>query len=152
MTIITMMTTWCVRACGLNSLVVYFNVKTHDIWEGNVTIRRALNWEHPFPRVLGYKRRSDLKEVDIKEFRATCTWDILRTWQGTILGHFGMGSQKSCNKWWCVHLLNVMHSTHQWFLFQVLKRGALATTIGSDATTYGWLYQYHSDSYTFIQK
>ena len=105
-----------------------------------------------YPRVLGYKRRSDLKEVDIKEFRATCTWDILRTWQGTILGHFGMGSQKSCNKWWCVHLLNVMHSTHQWFLFQVLKRGALATTIGSDATTYGWLYQYHSDSYTFIQK
>ena len=26
------------QACGLNSLVVYFNVKTCDLHEGNVTI------------------------------------------------------------------------------------------------------------------
>ena len=37
MTIITMMTTWCVRVCGLNSLVVYFNVRTRDFGEGKVT-------------------------------------------------------------------------------------------------------------------
>ena len=32
MTIMTMMKT-CMRACGLNSLANYFDVKTHDIWE-----------------------------------------------------------------------------------------------------------------------
>ena len=30
----TMMTTCCVLVCGLNSLVDYSNVKTHDIWMG----------------------------------------------------------------------------------------------------------------------
>ena len=51
-----------VRACPLNSLVVYFNVKSHHIWEGNVTIRGdILNKQHPFPRVSGYMRRSDIK-------------------------------------------------------------------------------------------
>jgi hypothetical protein len=29
----------CVRACGLNALVVYFDVKTCDLWEGCVTTR-----------------------------------------------------------------------------------------------------------------
>ena len=24
-----------------------------------------VNWEHPFPRVSGYKRRGDIKKVDI---------------------------------------------------------------------------------------
>jgi hypothetical protein len=62
MTIITMMTTWCVQVCGLNSSVVYLNVTTHDIWEGFVTIRNdILNQEHPFPRLSGYKRRNDIK-------------------------------------------------------------------------------------------
>ena len=28
-----------------------------------------LNWEHPFPRVSRYKTRSDIKEVDITEFK-----------------------------------------------------------------------------------
>ena len=28
-----------------------------------------LSWEHPFPKVSGYKRRNDIKEVDITEFR-----------------------------------------------------------------------------------
>ena len=36
---ITIMTMWCVQACGLNSLVVYFNVKTHNIYEASVTTR-----------------------------------------------------------------------------------------------------------------
>ena len=26
-------------------------------------------WEHPFPRALGYKRRSDIKEIDNTKFR-----------------------------------------------------------------------------------
>jgi hypothetical protein len=38
MMVITMMTAWCAQACGLNSSVVYLNVKTHDVWEGSVTI------------------------------------------------------------------------------------------------------------------
>ena len=29
-----------------------------------------LNLEHPFPRVSRYKRKSDIKEVDIMEFKA----------------------------------------------------------------------------------
>ena len=53
----------------MNSLVVCFNIKIHDIWEGNVTLRSEINQEHPFPRVWGYKRRSDIKEVDIIKFR-----------------------------------------------------------------------------------
>ena len=32
------LTTWCMQACGLNPLMVYFDVKTHDIWEENLTI------------------------------------------------------------------------------------------------------------------
>ena len=32
----------CVRACGLNSLVVYFNVKTHDVWEGDMPTRSEI--------------------------------------------------------------------------------------------------------------
>ena len=34
-----------VRACNLKSLV-YFNVKTHNIWEGNVTIRNEISIEN----------------------------------------------------------------------------------------------------------
>jgi hypothetical protein len=30
------------ETCGLNSFVVYFNGKTHDTWEGKVTIRVRL--------------------------------------------------------------------------------------------------------------
>ena len=66
------MTTWCMQACGLNALVVYFNVKTHDIRQTNVATRRGdLNWAHPSPRVLGYKRASDIniKEGDITKVR-----------------------------------------------------------------------------------
>ena len=33
------MTTCYVEVCDLNSLVVYFNVKIHDVWERNVTIK-----------------------------------------------------------------------------------------------------------------
>jgi hypothetical protein len=46
----------------MNSLVDYFNVKTHDIREGNIT---TWNLEHPFPRVSGYKRGSDITEVRV---------------------------------------------------------------------------------------
>jgi hypothetical protein len=31
-----------VRVCGLKSLVDYFNVKTCDVWEVNVTTRREI--------------------------------------------------------------------------------------------------------------
>ena len=55
-----MMAAWCVRACGLNPLVVYFNVNTHDIWEESMITRCDIS---------RYKRRGDIKEVDITEFR-----------------------------------------------------------------------------------
>ena len=35
-----------------------------------------LNWEHPFPKVSRYKRRSDIKEVDITEFGVHHKLDI----------------------------------------------------------------------------
>ena len=60
------MTTWCVWACGLNSLVYYSNVRSHYIQEGNVTTNKGdLNQEHPFARFSGFKRGSDITEGDI---------------------------------------------------------------------------------------
>ena len=35
-----------VQACGLDSLVDYYYVKTYDIWEGNVTTRRGILIKH----------------------------------------------------------------------------------------------------------
>jgi len=46
MTTMTTMTTRCVQPCGMNSMVKYFNVKTYDIWEGNVTTKRKIWIEH----------------------------------------------------------------------------------------------------------
>ena len=42
MTTITMMITWCMWAYSLNALMVYFNVKNHDIWEGNVPNNKGI--------------------------------------------------------------------------------------------------------------
>ena len=39
---IAIMTTQCVQTCGLNSLVVNSNVKTYDMWEGNLRTRREI--------------------------------------------------------------------------------------------------------------
>ena len=49
MNIIIMMTTYCVRACGLHSLVVFYNVETHTIYgEGNVTTRSEISIKNKF--------------------------------------------------------------------------------------------------------
>jgi hypothetical protein len=60
-----------VRACGLRSLVVYFNVETCDIWEEKVTTRREIYIENLRFRGLWDMREglSDIKEVDIVEVR-----------------------------------------------------------------------------------
>ena len=42
----TIMTMRCVRACGLNSLEDYFNIRALDIWEENVTTRQEILTEH----------------------------------------------------------------------------------------------------------
>jgi hypothetical protein len=47
------MTTWCMWVCGSISLVDYFNVRTHDIWEKNVTTRRDIWIENI--RFLGFR-------------------------------------------------------------------------------------------------
>ena len=62
------MTTRCVQACGLKSLAGYSIIETRDIWEESVTTKSETLTEN-IPRVLVYKRRSDIKEVDIMEFR-----------------------------------------------------------------------------------
>ena len=59
------MTTQYVLACGLNYLVVHFNVKfilyEREMWhkEGD------LKWVHPLPKDLRYKRENDIKEVRV---------------------------------------------------------------------------------------
>ena len=61
MTMITMMITCCVQACGLNTLVVSIVVKACDIWEGIATTRGESQVENI--RFLGFwnmKRRSDI--------------------------------------------------------------------------------------------
>jgi hypothetical protein len=50
-------------------LVVYFHVKLNPWCMGGKrdNKERDLNRKHPFPRVSIYKRRSDMKEVDITD-------------------------------------------------------------------------------------
>ena len=43
------------QACDLISLVVYFNVKPHDIWEGNMTTRDS------YKRFKHFLRKVELK-------------------------------------------------------------------------------------------
>jgi hypothetical protein len=52
-------------------LMIYFNVETHDIWEENLATRIEIQIETPLHKVLGYKRRSDIKEVDIRTLKCT---------------------------------------------------------------------------------
>ena len=54
---------WCVRACGLDSSVGYFNVKTYDIWGKCDNKEGEFNWALMFPRISRYKRSSDIREV-----------------------------------------------------------------------------------------
>ena len=70
MMIITMMTTWCMWARDLNYFGGLFFL-CQDMWcmGGKCDNNEGyLNWEHPFRRVSGYKRRSDNKD-DIMEGR-----------------------------------------------------------------------------------
>jgi hypothetical protein len=55
--------------------------KTHDMWEGIMTTTsEILNWKHHFPIVLGKKRRCNIKEADITEFRLY----LSGIWQGFL--------------------------------------------------------------------
>jgi hypothetical protein len=50
-----MLTHGAMRGCGLTSLVVCINDKFHDLRERKCDNKESnLNYEHPFPRVLGY--------------------------------------------------------------------------------------------------
>ena len=62
------------RVRGLNSLVDYFNVRTHDIWEGNVTTRREIlpknicsSWFQDIREGVT-ARRGDITEVKVYLF------------------------------------------------------------------------------------
>ena len=67
---ITMTTTLCVLVCGLNSLMVYLDVKRHDVWERDTTTMGEIQVENirsqKFWDII--LRRSDIKEVDITKF------------------------------------------------------------------------------------
>jgi hypothetical protein len=62
---IAMMTMWCVRACGLNSLVDFFNVNLRYMRGKCDNKEEILNQTHVFPRILGYNRRIDIMEVRV---------------------------------------------------------------------------------------
>ena len=60
------------HACGLNSLVVNFNVKPHDVWEGDMTTRSEIENIHS----LGFRdiragvtlRRLTLRGLELNVF------------------------------------------------------------------------------------
>jgi hypothetical protein len=83
--LITMMTTWCMQTWDLDSLVVCYVVKTHNIHERNMTIRSDLDWEHPLPMVSGYKRRCEIEDVNITKFKMYLYLDSLNMWIGMWL-------------------------------------------------------------------
>ena len=65
------MTTWWVRACGLNSLKNYFNVKTHGIWEGSVITRRNIWIEHIRSIKFGFIREEvTIQRVTLRRLRS----------------------------------------------------------------------------------
>jgi hypothetical protein len=65
--IITMLTMWCVQACGLNSRWI-ISMSRPMIYEREIWQQRGrLNWAHPFPKVLGSKRGSDIASGNIAQ-------------------------------------------------------------------------------------
>ena len=80
----TIMTMCCMQACVLNSLVDYFSVKTHDIWEGNMITRRNFETEHNRSWVSGYKRGSDIIGNDIMEVRVYTLFCLERPSLGLV--------------------------------------------------------------------
>ena len=67
------------RACGSNSLVVYFTIKkTHAIWEGNMKIRSEIQTKNIHSLGFREKKRSNgIKHVDTMEFRVYSTLLVL---------------------------------------------------------------------------
>ena len=126
-----MMNMWCVRVCDLNPLVVYFNVKTHDTWEGKRTNKKwDFNWEHPFPRVYGYKLRSCIKEGGIMDFKTDSHTRLRahdRYTSSTLIGGKGIacpsslhttleGPTEYVNAWWMYSLHDFLHGI-KWIMF-----------------------------------
>ena len=69
-----MMTAWCMRVCGLNYLVVYTIVKTHDRWERNMTNKEwDLNWEHPFSWFQDIREAMTLRKLILQSL-LECSW------------------------------------------------------------------------------
>ena len=64
------------ESVGLNSLVDYFNVKIHDIWEGNVTTWREIQIEQIHSLGLwDIREERDITEDDITEVRVYCMYN-----------------------------------------------------------------------------
>ena len=71
--IVIMVTMWYGQVGGLNPLV-----SKPMIYGGKCDNKeRDLKLEDPFPRVLGYKKRIDIKEVGITEFRVYMCQDYM---------------------------------------------------------------------------
>ena len=74
MTIITFPTARCMQVCGLNYVVDFFNVKTYDIWEENMTIRIDIYIENIHS--LGFQ---DIRGVTIRKlilWSLECNYDV----------------------------------------------------------------------------
>ena len=57
MAIMAMTATWCVSTCGLNPLMVYFDVNIRYIWKGNMITRCEISSKNI--RSLGFR---DMRE------------------------------------------------------------------------------------------
>ena len=78
-------------------MYVYVCVGRRDNKEWNVY------WEYPFPRVLGYKRRSDFKEVDNTEFR------VIPCARGLGLGKLQLVTESEATLWGVIRRVHMYY-------------------------------------------
>lgn len=64
-----MIKTWYVQVCNLEYLKDYSNIKSHATCEEKCDNKeKDLNWAHPFPRVVGYKKGNNNIMCDIPQW------------------------------------------------------------------------------------
>ena len=117
-----MRTTWCVRVCGVCYLFWWWDPwyvrGKRDNEEGD------LNWAHPFPRVWGYKKGSDVTESDISEVRVynyKTRRESIGRGEGGI--HPYLGNIMVGNQWTgCQLQMKQLSLRIDWLKFETLKK------------------------------
>ena len=115
-----------VHACGLNSLAVYINVKTHDMWERIVLIRSDIWTENMhFLRFQDIRERVALQSLECTKMykfeKRTCEKLNFQIWSSCASPR---GSQSSLVKWWVCHILNfnaIFGACLLWVVAQMAK-------------------------------